>query len=85
VGAVSLADVRTAAGVPLLLTAHPLQRCGARAVALLAGRSAPAGVTVADLDAVADRLTGDVARASVAPKDSGAYDWWKVLFALYPN
>jgi CRISPR-associated protein Cst1 len=42
-------------------------------------------VTVADLDTVADRLTGDITRASVAPKDSGAYDWWKVLYALYPN
>jgi CRISPR-associated protein Cst1 len=85
VDAVSLADVSIAVDVPLLLTAHPLQRCGARAIAVLAGRSAPAGVTVADQDAVVDRLTGDITRASVAAKDSGAYDWWKVLFALYPN
>jgi CRISPR-associated protein Cst1 len=85
VGAVSLAGVSSTTGTPLRLTTHPLQRCGARAAAVLAGRSAPAGVTVADLDAVAERLTGDIARASVAPKDSGAYDWWKVLFALYPN
>jgi CRISPR-associated protein Cst1 len=34
---------------------------------------------------VAELIAGDVVRAATAPKDSAAYDWWKVLFALYPN
>jgi CRISPR-associated protein Cst1 len=69
----------------LLLTLHPLQRCGARAVAELSGRDSLEQVTVADLDKVARLIVGDIVRAATAPKDSAAYDWWKVLFALYPN
>ena len=73
------------AGLVLRLTAHPLQRCGARAVAALAGCAGPAEVADPDLDSVAGRLADDMARAAVAAKGSAAYDWWKVLFALYPN
>ncbi|SCD56580.1 CRISPR-associated protein Cst1 [Streptomyces sp. ScaeMP-e83] len=72
-------------GQGLARTSHPLQRAGAWAVSVLADRSTPYEVTQADLDAVAARLVDDVATAAVAPKDSAAYDWWKVLFALYPN
>lgn len=88
-GAVTAASVtagsQRSASSPLRLTAHPLQRCGARAVAVLAGRDSPADVSIAGLDIVAERLTGDIARAAVAREGSPAYDWWKVLFALYPN
>jgi CRISPR-associated protein Cst1 len=69
----------------LVLTGHPLQRCGARAVAELARVSAAEDVTSDALDAVADTLNRAVVRAAAAANDAVAYDWWKVLFALYPN
>jgi CRISPR-associated protein Cst1 len=69
----------------LALTAHPLQRTGAWAVAVLAGRGHPDEVTTADLDAVTARIVRDVVRAATAGKDQPAYDWWKVLYALFPN
>ncbi|WP_052847360.1 hypothetical protein [Streptomyces avicenniae] len=70
---------------PLTPTHHPLQRAGAWAVAVLAGRATPDEVSGGDLDTVATLLVDEVCAAAVAPKDSPAYDWWKVLFALYPN
>ena len=70
---------------PLRVTSHPLQRCGVRAVARLAERESPEEVTADDLDTVAGRLVRDIVRAATAPNDTPAYDWWKVLFALYPN
>ncbi len=71
--------------VPLSATGHPLQRAGAWAVAVLAGREAPQQVTVSDLDSVVSGMVDDLCRAANAPKDTRAYDWWKVLYALYPN
>ncbi|MFJ5227818.1 hypothetical protein [Streptomyces sp. NPDC088400] len=77
---------RFATDTPALsATSHPIQRTGAWAVAVLADRATPQEVTEADLDMVAARLIEDVIVAALAPKDSAAYDWWKVLFALYPN
>ncbi|HEX3957248.1 MAG TPA: hypothetical protein VHZ03_11530 [Trebonia sp.] len=70
---------------PLVLTGHPLQRCGARAVAELAKVTNAEDVTADALDAVADTLTRAIVHASAAANDAVAYDWWKVLFALYPN
>ncbi|MGD9482798.1 hypothetical protein WDH52_05970 [Streptomyces sp. TRM70308] len=70
---------------PLASTSHPLQRAGAWAVAVLAGRASPHEVTSAELDAVASRVVADVSTAALAAKDTVAYDWWKVLLALYPN
>ena len=67
------------------LTGHPLQRCGARAMAELAGAGSPDALTPAEVGEVADRLTDDIVRAAMADKDTAGYDWWKVLFALYPN
>ncbi|GAB3460090.1 hypothetical protein GCM10027570_44590 [Streptomonospora sediminis] len=67
------------------LSEHPLQRCGARSVAELAGRPSPDRVTAEDLESVAERIVEDVVAAASAAKSSAAYDWWKVLFALYPN
>ncbi|MGY5134289.1 hypothetical protein ACWGJW_18060 [Streptomyces nigrescens] len=69
----------------LTSTGHPLQCAGAWAVAVLAGRERPDQVTADDLDAVAEIVGADAARAAVAAKTDARYDWWKVLFALYPN
>lgn len=81
-----MAQMSTAVvAAPLRLTGHPLQRCGARAVTRLVGREAAEGVTLADLDRVADTVTADIVRAAVAAKDTAHYDWWKVLLALFPN
>ena len=73
------------AAAGLALTGHPLQRCGARAVTELAGVSDAGEVTADALDAVAGTLTRAIVRAAAAANDTVAYDWWKVLFALYPN
>ncbi|WP_250290719.1 hypothetical protein [Frankia sp. CiP1_Cm_nod1] len=54
-------------------------------MAFLAGRGHPADVTLTDLDDVAAKLVRDVVRASTADKNHPAYDWWKVLYALFPN
>ncbi|MFE5853419.1 hypothetical protein ACFQ61_09385 [Streptomyces sp. NPDC056500] len=48
-------------------------------------RQAPYEVTEDDLDSVASCLVEDASAAASAAKDTAAYDWWKVLFALYPN
>jgi CRISPR-associated protein Cst1 len=72
-------------GPVLRLTDHPLQRCGSWAVALLADRDHPAQVTAQDVERVAERVAAEVVVAATTDKDSAAYDWWKVLFALYPN
>ncbi|WP_187144804.1 hypothetical protein [Streptomyces sp. So13.3] len=69
----------------LRATSHPLQRAGAWAAAVMAGCERPDQVGVSDLDEVAARIVADACRAAVAAKDAPAYDWWKVLFALYPN
>jgi len=77
-----------AVGAPvarLRLSEHPLQRCGAWAVAVLCDRERPEQVSGSDLDAVAERVVSDVVVAATARPDTAAYDWWKVLFALYPN
>ncbi|WP_242666154.1 MULTISPECIES: hypothetical protein [Parafrankia] len=87
---ITIARTRSAAppdeSPPLLrLAPHPFQRAGAWAVTILAGREDPAEITTDDLAAVADQITADVVRAALAAKDAAAYDWWKVLFALFPN
>ncbi|CAJ64212.1 MULTISPECIES: hypothetical protein [Frankia] len=69
----------------LFLTEHPLQRSGARSITLLAEREDVDQVTSADLDRVAKHVVSDVVDAAVADKTGAAYDWWKILFAMYPN
>lgn len=69
----------------LAFTPHPLQRCGAWAVAVLAGRDDPDAVTSDDLDMVAGQLVDDIMAVSSLPEKTPNPDWWKVLFALYPN
>lgn len=76
---------------PVALTSHPLQRAGAWAVAVLAGREAPEEVSRAELEQVVERLVDGICAAALAPKPSKGerpspvYEWWKVLFAQYPN
>ncbi|KRV49528.1 hypothetical protein AQ490_19550 [Wenjunlia vitaminophila] len=77
--------VAVGAALPLTLTSHPLQRSGAWAVTVLAGRDTPEGVSVEDLEDVADRLVADVCAAAASSRQAVEYDWWKVLFALFPN
>ncbi|MEU3498436.1 hypothetical protein ABZ747_33705 [Kitasatospora cineracea] len=69
----------------LTVSGHPLQRAGAWAVAILADCRTPEEVGPGNLDAVVAMLVADVVAAATAPKDASRYDWWKVLFALYPN
>ncbi|KQC34892.1 hypothetical protein [Frankia sp. ACN1ag] len=69
----------------LFLTEHPLQRAGARSIVLLADHDDVGQVSSADLDRVAERIVSDVVNAAVAAKAGAAYDWWKILFAMYPN
>ncbi|MBB4917231.1 hypothetical protein [Streptosporangium saharense] len=78
-------SVTQAPASSLLLTEHPLQRCGAWAVTVLADRERVEQVTTELLDSVTARIIENVVEAAVARQGSGAYDWWKVLFALYPN
>jgi CRISPR-associated protein Cst1 len=67
------------------LTGHPIQRTGAWAVAVLAGRAHPERITREDLIWVRDQIVTDVQRAARATDQDSIYSWWKVLFALYPN
>ncbi|MCK9878900.1 hypothetical protein MXD59_24600 [Frankia sp. Ag45/Mut15] len=75
----------TASNNRLALTAHPLQRAGARSIVFLAGRTDVESVTREDLDRIATKIVTDVVEAAVADQTHAAYDWWKILFALYPN
>ncbi|WP_405844896.1 hypothetical protein OG528_38455 [Streptomyces platensis] len=70
---------------PLTSTGHALQCTGAWAVAVMAGRERPDQATADDLEAIAEIIGADAARAAVSAKTDARYDWWKVLFALYPN
>lgn len=81
-GAVTVGDPLRPA---LVLTPHPLQRCGAWAATILAGKPQPGDLSQEDLDAVAHRLIEDIVAVSSRPKSAPSPDWWKVLFALYPN
>lgn len=78
-------DQMNASTASIRLTEHPLQRCGAWAVTALAGCERVEQVTPDLLDGVVRRIVEDVVEAAAAQKGVGAYDWWKVLFALYPN
>jgi CRISPR-associated protein Cst1 len=51
----------------------------------LAETESPSGVSAETLDAVVDKVVDDVVRAACASSGTAAYDWWKVLFALFPN
>ncbi|MEW1545709.1 hypothetical protein [Streptomyces tsukubensis] len=72
-------------GGVLTATGHPLQRAGAWAVTVIAEKERPEQVTAEDLDGVARSVLADAVHSAVVAKTEAAYDWWKVLFALYPN
>ncbi len=78
-------DAPPALNTRLALTVHPLQRAGALSITFLAGHTEAAAVTPEDLDRVAGRIVADVVEAAVSSKERAAYDWWKILFAMYPN
>src|SRR5699024_10467940 len=67
------------------LTHHWIQRAGARAAAVLAGRSEPAQLTPDDVDRVVERIITDAVAAAQAPKKGPGYAWWMALAAAYPN
>jgi hypothetical protein len=68
------------------LTAHPLQRVGAFAIAALAGRRHPAEVTETDLTRVVTDMQEDL-QATVTLADSKAPGgfWLGVSYMLWPN
>jgi hypothetical protein len=75
---------------PLGLTAVPLQRAGAFALASLADRSHPHEVTDATLDAAAERMIVDAVNAATAKRTRGDHAdphawWWGVLYGHFPN
>ncbi|MDG4820148.1 hypothetical protein O7628_32090 [Micromonospora sp. WMMD956] len=59
----------------LALTAHPLQRCGAKPPHGVASRASPGGVARHVLEAVARRLVDDVIAVSSLPKEIPNPDW----------
>lgn len=75
----------TAGTGPLPRTGHPVQSAGAWALAVMARHQTPEEVTVAELDTLCRRIVADACAAGAATPESPAYDWWKVLAALYPN
>ncbi|MEV7124304.1 hypothetical protein [Kitasatospora griseola] len=70
----------------LVLTAHPLQRVGAFALAALAGDGPPKETTAAEFEAALVQMTRDALRAALG-RDSKAPDgfWLKVSYSFFPN
>ncbi|WP_422770003.1 hypothetical protein ACN28C_25205 [Plantactinospora sp. WMMC1484] len=68
-----------------VLTAHPLQRIGAHALAALSGVDSPAGVLDAELERAAQQMMVDAAEA--ATRDTKAPDgfWLKCSLSFFPN
>ena len=73
-------------GSPVVLTAHPLQRVGAFALAALAGAAAPEAMTDAQFEQAAAVMTEDVlATADVEDAKSDGGFWLGVSYLLWPN
>ncbi|GLX95039.1 hypothetical protein [Herbidospora sp. NBRC 101105] len=73
-------------GQRLMLTAHPLQRVGAYAVAALAGDFEPEDVPAADFEQVVKTMTRDATRAALVRESKSAKGFWlKASFSLTPN
>lgn len=70
----------------LVLTAHPLQRVGAYALAALAGSSEPGAITGDGLDQVVVEMSGHAVRAALGknPKVAAGF-WLKSSLSLFPN
>jgi hypothetical protein len=73
-------------GNHVVLTAHPLQRIGAYALAALAAASTPGELTADQLDVVTDEMTDDAITAATGPstKEPGGF-WLKNSLSFYPN
>lgn len=77
------------AGVPVegvALTAHPLQRIGAYALAALAGVNSPAAISGEQLRAVTKRMTEDAVTAALV-RDTKVPEgfWLKCSLSFFPN
>ncbi|WP_369184183.1 hypothetical protein [Streptomyces sp. Y1] len=70
----------------LVLTAHPLQRVGAFALAALAGDGSPEETTEAEFETALSQMARDVLSAALG-RDSKAPDgfWLKVSYSFFPN
>ncbi|MEU3168726.1 hypothetical protein [Streptosporangium sp. NPDC006930] len=70
----------------LALTAHPLQRVGAYAVAALAGDLQPEELSADDFERVVKTMTRDAVRAALVRDSKSARGFWlKASFSLTPN
>jgi len=74
------------AGSPVALTAHPLQRIGAFALATLAGAAGPEAMTTGQFDeATGEMRDAVVATADVEDAKSGGGFWLGVSYLMWPN
>ncbi|GAA1244959.1 hypothetical protein GCM10009665_39770 [Kitasatospora nipponensis] len=73
----------------LVLTAHPLQRVGAFALAALAtsaDRTAPTELPAAGFERAVAEVTGDAVRAALVRDSKGANGFWlKASYSFFPN
>ncbi|MEU7002682.1 hypothetical protein [Nonomuraea sp. NPDC046570] len=70
----------------LVLTAHPLQRIGAHAVAALAGDLVPDELPAEDFERVVKTMTRDATRAALVRDSKTAEGFWlKVSYSVTPN
>lgn len=76
----------TASGQPVVLTAHPLQRVGAFALAELGGAAEPVGMTEAAFAAATAEMARDIeATADIEDaKEPGGF-WLGASYMLWPN
>ena len=78
--------VTTGTGSPVVLTAHPLQRVGAFALAALAGAGDPEKMTGAQFARAAATMTEDVvATADVEDAKAPGGFWLGVSHLMWPN
>jgi hypothetical protein len=70
----------------LVLTAHPLQRIGAYAIAALADDNGPQDLTPEDFDGVVEHITRHAIHAALVRDSKGANGFWlKVSYSFFPN
>jgi hypothetical protein len=74
----------TALASPVLLTAHPLQRIGACALAALGGVDDPAKVTDVVFEAARARMVRDVGAAAEDTEGLASF-WLSVSYMMWPN
>lgn len=67
------------------LSAHPFQRLGAHAAAVLIGRGHPRELTDTDLNTVVERIINDAEMASTAVKGGRGWAWQQRLAGMFPQ